>query len=69
MEITKKYFIPMFDSRHSVVFTCVPPSKSSDYEKFFASQGYDVVIEEIAADLDYESGSEGSESESESELE
>lgn len=69
VEITKKYFIPMFDSRHSVVFTCVPPSKSSDYEKFFASQGYDVVIEEIAADLDYESGSEGSESESESELE
>lgn len=65
VEITKKYFVPMFNSESSVVFTSVPPARASEFQKFLESQGYNVTIEEIGeglSDLEYgsseESGSE-----------
>lgn len=76
--IMKKYFLPLFDARKSLIFSCIPSSKSDEFSLFLVEQGYDVSLEEItAAHVDEhdchsccshdesESGSEGSDSEEE----
>lgn len=59
----KKYFQPLFDAKHSVLFTCLPPAKAESFQKFLVEQGYKTSIEEINADI--ESGDENSDNESE----
>lgn len=65
VEITKKYFVPMFDTHHSVVFASVPPAKVSEYDAYFSDRGYSVTIEEIGGDLSDASGQSDSGSGSE----
>lgn len=64
----KKYFIKLFDSNKSVIFTSVPPAKLEDLGTFFNKQGYNINIEDIGSedcsDEEY-SGSEEEEDEEE----
>lgn len=65
---TKKYFQPLFDAKHSVLFTCLPPAKAESFQKFLVDQGYKATIEEINADLEHDCKScNGDEEESDEE--
>lgn len=58
--ILKKYYKPLFEPKSTLLFACLPPSKSSEFKKFLLGKGYEVEIEEIGADVDSnESGGEG----------
>lgn len=47
--VLKKYFIPLFSPESSLLFACVPPTKSGDFTKFLQETGYQVSVEEIGA--------------------
>ncbi|OBA22834.1 hypothetical protein METBIDRAFT_93347 [Metschnikowia bicuspidata var. bicuspidata NRRL YB-4993] len=39
--ILKKYFLPLFSSESSLIFSCVPTTKYETFSKFLHSQGYE----------------------------
>ncbi|KAI5959901.1 uncharacterized protein KGF55_005133 [Candida pseudojiufengensis] len=45
--ILKKYFLNLFDSSKSVVFTSLPTEKIEEIGEFFNGKGYNINIEEI----------------------
>lgn len=47
--ILTKYFLPLFSSKTSLVFACIPIAKSDEFQKFLNSQGYEVSLEELNA--------------------
>lgn len=47
--IMKKYFLPLFLSKTSLIFTCLPTTKAQGFEQFLVKEGYKVSIEEISA--------------------
>lgn len=76
LEALNKYFVPLFDSKSSILFSCLPKATVSDFQAFLQKEGYNVAIEEISAaaedtvtintiDESEGSGESGSESESE----
>lgn len=73
--IMKKYFLPLFSSKHSLVFACIPVAKKENFSKFLKEEGYTVSYEELIAvddssndvgENDSESGAEEEDSEDES---
>lgn len=62
LETMNKYIMPLFEANSSVLFTCVPTTKSNEFEQFLTKQGYKVEVEEI-------NSVEGAELETESETE
>lgn len=69
--IMKKYFLPLFSSKHSLVFSCIPAAKEESFAKFLQEQGYDVSYEELIAaeEGDEENETDGSEEGSEEDSE
>lgn len=47
--IMTKYFLPLFTSKSSLVFACVPVAKSDEFQNFLQKQGYEVSLEELNA--------------------
>lgn len=73
--ILKKYFLPIFDSKKSLLFAAIPSDYAEEFETFLKEQGYEVNIEEVGKGAHEEeercehSESEGSDSDSGSESE
>ncbi|CAI5760450.1 unnamed protein product [Candida verbasci] len=53
----KKYFIKLFDSKNSVIFTSLPSDQVEDMGNFLQKQGYNIYVQEINAgdESDFES--------------
>lgn len=47
--IMTKYFLPLFSSKTSLVFACIPIAKSEEFQGFLKDQGYSVSVEELNA--------------------
>lgn len=67
--VLEKYFVPLFESKNSVIFTSLPPNSLEAFTKFLEDQGYDVAVEEINAGEDGLSEDEDDELESEDDSE
>ncbi|KAI5949350.1 hypothetical protein KGF54_005585 [Candida jiufengensis] len=73
--VLKKYFLNLFDSNSSVVFTSLPSDKIEEMGRFFNGKGYNINVEEIQGiedgeeeeEEEEESGSEEEETEEEEE--
>lgn len=52
--VLKKCFIPLFESKSSLLFAAIPSDYSNEFEAFLKEQGYTVEIEEVGKSLDDE---------------
>lgn len=50
VNITKKYFQPLFESKNSLIFSCIPESNVDSFEKFLIEQGFNVTVEKVNAE-------------------
>lgn len=62
----KKYFVPLFEPKNSLIFSCLPTTTAPGFQEFLEKTGYEVALEEINASVDgAEKECESSENESE----
>lgn len=47
--VLKKYFLPLFDSKSSLIFSCLPTNLAAGFLEFLRGEGYEVSIEEIVS--------------------
>lgn len=48
----KKYFVPLFEPKHSLIFSCLPTTTAPGFQEFLEKTGYEVALEEINASVD-----------------
>lgn len=64
--IMKKYFLPLFNAKTSLIFSCLPSNSTDGFLEFLKREGYEVNIEHIGSMVSDEDETEsGSESECE----
>ncbi|QPG76573.1 hypothetical protein FOA43_003964 [Brettanomyces nanus] len=70
VHIFKKYFVNVFDPKHSICFISCNPVQGKSVAKHFKDAGYEVTVEQASVDEneEEEEGEESSESEVESKL-
>ncbi|PSK34609.1 hypothetical protein C7M61_004969 [Candidozyma pseudohaemuli] len=62
LEVLKKYFVPLFEPKHSLLFSCLPTTTAPGFQEFLQKQGYEVSLEEINATADEAAQQSGEES-------
>lgn len=62
--VLKKYFLPLFDAKQSLIFSCLPTTLASGFLEFLEKQGYEVSVEEIVSTASEEGSGCGSECDS-----
>ncbi|PVH14974.1 uncharacterized protein CXQ87_005253 [Candidozyma duobushaemuli] len=62
LEVLKKYFVPLFEPKHSLLFSCLPTTTAPGFQDFLQKQGYEVSLEEINATADEAAQNSGEES-------
>lgn len=63
LEVLRKYFVPLFEPKHSLLFSCLPTTTAPGFQDFLQKQGYEVSLEEINATTDEAVHNSGEESE------
>ncbi|KAF3993263.1 hypothetical protein FT663_00537 [Candidozyma haemuli var. vulneris] len=52
LDVLKKFFVPLFEPKKSLLFSCLPTTTAPGFQEFLEKQGYEVDLEEVNAASD-----------------